>query len=113
MGALIHCPVGQRAREAFACPLGSGEMLGMDDVQDASLAVAKQDTDTFMANEGAFERLNAFRSPPCHASTLQGVADERDFALQLVHVQLLEMHVQHAPKEHRCQHKQARSEDGK
>lgn len=88
-------------------------MLGMDDVQDASLAVAKQDTDTFMANEGAFERLNAFRSPPCHASTLQGVADERDFALQLVHVQLLEMHVQHAPKEHRCQHKQARSEDGK
>ncbi|GAB1423628.1 hypothetical protein MASR2M16_08620 [Thauera terpenica] len=64
MGALIHCPVGQRAREAFACPLGSGEMLGMDDVQDASLAVAKQDTDAFMSNEGAFERLNAFRLPP-------------------------------------------------
>ncbi len=88
-------------------------MLGMDDVQDASLAVAKQDTDTFMANEGAFERLNAFRSPPSRINTLQRVADERDFALQLVHVQLLEMHVQHAPKEHRCQHKQARSEDGK
>jgi hypothetical protein len=52
-------------------------------------------------------------SPPSRSLILQRVADERDLALQLVHVQLLEMRVQHAAKEHRHQHEQARGEDGK
>ena len=112
MRALFDRPVRHVFGKALSRPLGCGEVLGMDDVEDAPFEVAKQDTHALMADEGAFERLEAFRVRPIRGIGLQRVADERDLALQLVHVQLLEMRVQHTAEEERHQHQQAGSEGG-
>ena len=82
----VDRPVSQPARKSFSSPLGSGEVLGVDNVDDASLDVAKQDTHTLVSNERASECLDAFRSPPSRSVILQRVAYECGLALQFVQV---------------------------
>ena len=60
MRTLIDRPVCDLARSAFACPLGGGKVLGMDDVKDTPLHVAKQYSNALVSNEGALKCLEAF-----------------------------------------------------
>ena len=99
-------------RQLFGAELLGGEMLGMDDFKHATIERAQQDADVVVADEGIFQCCHPPRARTGQAITLQGSTDECELALQLMHIQFLEVCLQHAPEENPCNDEQACAQRG-
>ena len=108
----IDRPLGRCPGQTRTRLLRGGEMFGMDHMQHAPVDRAYQDPHALVSDKGAVQDLEARRRPRARTGVLQGVADERELAVQFMCVQLLEVRVQHAPEQHGRQHEQARGQRG-
>jgi len=108
----IQLPARLLALHRLPRALRGGEVRRMDQPQHAPVDVAHAHTHIVVADERGLHRIQARGQRRGGVPLAQRVADQHELAVQLVHVELVEVRVEHAPVQQRGQHQQGRGERG-